>query len=123
VLHYDQAHWNSKNEPNSWISITFQVKVHVESYLLRHWTYSGSFIQHWKFEGLTDEGKWKQVDQRTNQNVLNGPLKEVEFFCDCLEAFRTFRFVQIGQNSSSNDSVYHYFHLSFIGFFGHVFKS
>jgi hypothetical protein len=123
IINYNQAHWNSLNEPNSWIAITFQVKVHVDSYLLRSWIYGGSFILNWKFEGLADDEKWKQIDQRTTQNTLNGALKETEFICACSEAFRTFRFVQIGASSSSNEKVYHCFHLNFIELSGVIFSS
>lgn len=122
VLRYDQSHWNSLNEPNSWISFTFDVKVMLESYLLRAWIYGGSFLQNWRLEGFSDDGRWNPIDQRVNQNVLSGPSKEAEFLCSCYETFRSFRFVHLGKNSSSNEQVYYCFHMSFVEFSGQVFE-
>lgn len=75
----------------------------LHSYLIRSNSNSKSLHYHpksWKIEGSNDHTNWTLLDNRVNDDSINGSFKQNIFICqqikyqDSTEAFRYIRYVQ-----------------------------
>lgn len=96
----------TKDVPSSWFSLDFGARrVRVNCYSLRHGgNYRADSLRTWDFQGSNDGSNWVLLRRHTNDDSLDGA------FCvgswevpHCDEAYRYFRILQTGHNSSINN--------------------
>ena len=114
------TYFKSNNRPNSWICYDFKDhRVSISSYTLRSAPDGRDNLQSWVLEVSDDGLNWTQIDQRTNDTRLNGPMFVYHIKPTQARPKRMFKYVrlrQTGKSCASDDTFY--FSLSAFEIFG-----
>jgi len=113
--------WTS-DVPSSWFSLDFgpQRRITPVHYSLRHGgNYRADALRTWELQASTDGSDWRTIDRQANVTALGGPFAAATFQVQAPEAFRLFRVVQTGHNSSNRNFLV----LSGIEFYGSLHDS
>src|SRR5689334_12327348 len=60
-------------------------------------------LRNWTLQGSVDGKNWSLIKRHINDASLNAIFAVASFSIDCNQAFRHFRILQTGHNSSSNN--------------------
>ena len=116
----EEGDWGTSNKnEESWLKFDFKDrKVLLEGYSLRSNSPNWNTIHHirsWYLEGSHDDSKWEVIDQRNDQECLNGNLREATYSCSSKEEYRYLRFRRIGYSWGGNC---YYLPINRVEFFG-----
>jgi hypothetical protein len=119
VADFDRSdHWDSKNEPNSWIQFDFKDRlISLANYTIKSDGDSADRLLRWTLAGSNDAKSWVNLDERDTQD-LNGRYLVKSYPClpqQTAPAF--FRFIQLTQ-TGLNSTARHHLQLSNLEFFG-----
>lgn len=107
---YGDTYFRSENVPNSWLRWEFKDPVALVAYAMRSCVTLGRDFSHprcWELQGSNDGTTWKLLDQRKENDDLNGNGLIARFQLDPAptERFRFIQLVQTGPNHANNDSL------------------
>lgn len=90
-------------------------------YTLRHGgNYRADSLRNWDFQGYHDESQtWDVLRRHTDDHSLNGPYAVHTWPLEATKAYRAFRVLQTGHNSSSHN----YLVLSAIETYGEFYET
>jgi hypothetical protein len=115
---------STQNEPNSWMSVDLGEgrSLRPDHYCLRHDNTQGGALRNWRLEGSHDGRAWVALRTHTNDASIvdEGRVGEWPAYygtwygktavwpvdCQGAEAFRHFRILQMGKNSSASDDLH-----------------
>ena len=100
--------WGTQNVSNSWIMIDFKDKqVFLTGYSLRahNWGRNSYHLKSWVLEGSHDAQKWSLIDEHSDSNALNGPLKYHTWKVKKTLPFRYIRVRQTAKNAADNNHL------------------
>lgn len=108
--------FESNDLPNSWICYDFQnLSVKLNCYSIRSYVNGKNHLISWCIEASNDKVNWTVLDERNQDNSLNGIGKENSFFISSGDDFfRYLRLRQIGKGANGKYMM----NISAIDFFG-----
>lgn len=101
----------TKDDNGSWwcVALSEKYSLYLTHYTLRHGLNDGnSFLRNWKLEGSLDGSNWEVLKNHENDTKLCRPLKHFTATWSIdreVGAFRYFRIVQTGENSSNKYGI------------------
>jgi len=103
------------SDPNSWIKLSiFNGVLKCKYYSLRNRNQNDHYLRTWKLQGSNDDSNWTDIDVHTNNTALNSPSQWLSFPVTSSVAYKHFRLLMTGQNSSGQ----HYLCLGEIELYG-----
>jgi hypothetical protein len=121
ILNEQANEYWSEDVPSSWVAINLgsSRSLIAKAYSLRHGSSSkADALRHWTLQGSTDAKNWTVLRRHQDDNSLNGPFAFAAWNIDAsTTAYRYFRVLQTGKNSSNNN----FLSLSGIELYGDLF--
>ncbi|OHT06130.1 F5/8 type C domain containing protein [Tritrichomonas foetus] len=120
LFDYDwKCYWSSTSCPGQWISFEFTKNyIYLTDYTMKTpnnnpgWNH----LKNWIIEGSNDGKEWEMLDNRENNDDLNGNSKIATFHCQNPQRVRFVRLRQTGKNHRDSDDI----QLTNIEFFGRL---
>ena len=109
--HAQPVYNSTKNEPNSWMAVDLKgARLVPDHYELRSDKYSGHKPRHWELQASDDGRRWATLrSHRGDEGLSDRPMSVAHWPLDAAvgagRAFRHFRIVQTGKNSSGYDNL------------------
>ena len=100
--------WGTQNVSHSWVMIDFKDKqVFLTGYSLRahNWGLNSYHLKSWVLEGSQDGEKWATIDEHSDSNALNGPMKCHTWKVKKTLPFRYIRLRQKDKNAADNNHL------------------
>ena len=113
----------TKDVPASWFMVDLGPgrSVICTYYTLRHGgNYRADSLRNWDFQGYHEESQsWDVLRRHTDDSSLNGPYAMITWSIDSTKAYRAFRVLQTGHNSSNHN----YLVLSGVELYGELYET
>ncbi|OHS96095.1 hypothetical protein TRFO_37763 [Tritrichomonas foetus] len=114
-----KCYWSSTNSPGQWINFEFpKNKIYLTDYTLKtpNSRAGWNHLKNWVIEGSNDGVEWEEIDQRVDNDELNGNNKVATFHCKYPKRAKIIRLRQCGKNHRNADDI----QLTNIEFFGRI---
>jgi serine/threonine protein kinase len=98
-----RSHWESKNEPNSWVQFDFRgtrKRMRLAKYEIQTWNSKIGHLRQWVLEASNDGAAWTEIDRRAVVTQLNHPSNRCCFKTKVTGEFVFIKLRQTGPNSS-----------------------
>ena len=112
--------WYTLDEANAYVQVDFKKrKVRVTGYSLKYGKLGNcGYPRHWVLQARNDESPWTTIDQRQNNDDLDGDYKVATYTCNS-PSDQFYQYVRLCQTDPNNKNK-NYLLLSEIEFFGQL---
>ena len=115
-LDNEKSCFESDDLPNSWVCYDFQtMRVKPEAYSIRTYMNGHYHVQNWVIEGSNDKKDWTTLDEKQNENSINGVGKSNTF--DIQSNDQTYRYLRLRQTAPTSGGM-SILNVSALEFFG-----
>ena len=94
--------------PHAWIQIdlSLRCRLRCDAYCLRSDAHSSQKLRCWEFQGSMCGTQWETIRSHANDSALEcARFSEAAWHVDSHSAYRRYRIVQTGRNSSNKQSI------------------
>lgn len=108
--------------PDSWVCYDFvDAKVKPKAYSIRAYINGNNHLQNWRIDGSNDKVHWTKLDQRRNEQSINGCGRSNTFYIDTKDKNEYYRYLRLTQDGPSTADI-HCLSFSALEYFGSLFE-